>query len=79
MNDSDDECRECGRLRSEHHAFVPITKPAGCICDIYDWGDPTNIPTPCATYTPERDGERLDKLCLVCEHPEECHPKAAAP
>lgn len=65
-------CKKCSRLKSEHCEYEPIEVPEGCVCDPYDWGDPTNIPDVCEKFRPCED-ENFSGMCAVCEHDEACH------
>lgn len=50
----------------------PDTRPAGCVCNPYNWGNPHKIPPVCeAMYCPIGS----DDICPKCEHGPECHPR----
>lgn len=69
----DDEClicSICGKGKCEHHTFVAVEKPKGCICDHNDWRHPDKIPPVCNEYS----GDGYEN-CDSCEHDKECHKK----
>lgn len=64
-------CIHCGRAEEDHHQFVAIAGPDGCVCNPKEWGDPANIPPVCKKY---RHDKSIDEgLCADCEHEEACH------
>jgi hypothetical protein len=72
-NCNDDKCRicaVCGKGECEHHPFMAVNKPEGCVCDPNSWGDPTNLPPVCDEYK----GDGIEN-CMTCEHDKECHKK----
>src|SRR5690242_11945933 len=66
-------CMECQEPERAHHAFEAYPDPpAGCICPVWDWGNPRKIPAICQTYNdPKGDG-----ICDSCDHEKKCHPAA---
>ena len=67
----DPECRQCATCAGwecDHHEFIPVDRPAGCICDAMEWRDPEKIPPVCNQYV--GDGKCS---CHTCEHDKECH------
>lgn len=61
-------CVVCGQPESDHHEFVPVNKPDGCVCDPFEWRDPANIPPVC-----DRFSGYEDRQCKRCEHDFQCH------
>lgn len=64
-------CAVCGQPEEDHHEFVPIKWPAGCVCDNQTWGNPAEVPSVCDSY--KGDGV---SYCSKCEHDEACHARA---
>ena len=70
MEQDDTICVECGQRQSEHHAFVAGKKPASCVCEAREWGNPFDIPPVCRRFEPlDEDPGR----CVRCEHDKACH------
>ena len=67
-----DICIHCGLPESEHHEFEPVLKPAGCVCDHREWGNPSAIPPVCKEHRGDPS-----KNCKECEHDKECHSQQA--
>lgn len=60
-------CPHCGeRIEPE------VKRPDGCICDVYEWGDPYNLPPVCDKF----EGHNIGQNCTRCEHDYECHAEA---
>jgi len=61
-------CKICGQPEREHHDFLPIEIPEGCVCDSGTWDISDTIPPVCSEYT----GDGINN-CEICEHDKECH------
>lgn len=59
-------CKRCGRTADEHHEFVALVRPLGCICDVNTWDQ--SIPEACGSFR-----GATGHYCLTCEHDQECH------
>lgn len=69
-------CDLCGRPKSAHCEFVErvVNRPPGCVCEIREWGNPSDIPPVCDSFKAWH--EDLD-ICTKCEHDEACHQRPA--
>lgn len=62
------QCAICGQPEAEHHEFVPVKQPTGCVCEPEGWSNPVDIPPMCDQYDGDGDG-----VCLRCQHDKGCH------
>jgi hypothetical protein len=62
-------CAVCGNPREDHHDFVPLLPPKGCVCNPKEWGDPFHIPPVCMSYNYDPEFN----TCLSCQHEDACH------
>jgi hypothetical protein len=60
-------CSTCGGWECDHHEYIPVTAPHGCVCDPLEWRGQT-IPPSCGNYEDDGHGQ-----CKTCEHDWECH------
>lgn len=70
-----DKCTKCDLPEDEHHDFVRVEIPAGCVCDPTEWSVDI-VPPACAAFN--RMLHEPD-LCHVCEHVAACHVAPATP
>ncbi len=68
-NQDDLPCVHCDGLKEDHHEYEPPKIPEGCVCDVLEWGDPTDIPRVCGSF----ENMDYEPLCRNCEHEEACH------
>jgi hypothetical protein len=72
-------CVYCDAWKCEHHEFQAVKRPAHCVCDRMEWGDPTNLPPVCSKYMPSKEpgadayAPSDSGRCAACEHDKECH------
>ena len=68
---NDPLCIDCGRPKSEHHAYRGNPTPPGCKCaNDGSWNSMTSVPPVCDAYVSDGGG---DNVCVRCEHDEACH------